>query len=66
MNPIRSKAYTLIRERYAELTKTMSCAEAMKAVAEDPAVNIMGYSASYVQDIVGRIDPVRKYRRRKV
>lgn len=65
MNPIRAKAYTLIRERYVELTKTMSCAEAVRAVAEDPTVNILGYSVSYIRDVAARIDPVRKYRRRR-
>ena len=64
MNPVRAKAYTMIRERYAELSGTMTRAEAIALIAADESVNVQGYSASYITDIVNRVDPVRKHRSR--
>lgn len=62
MNPVRARAYTKIRERYATLTRSMSCAAAIAIIAEDESVNVLGYSRSYIKDIVSRVDPVRSHR----
>jgi len=44
----------------------MSQGEAVDRIAADPEINILGYKPSYILDVVARVDPVRKDRRKKI